>query len=291
MAMPRVRSPIRFETGVWFAIERQLTEDPSPLPRNWSRPVVRAVTPQVDGGRRPAKTTVGELVTVEADAFIDGHDAIRCDLRARHSTDSKWVSYPMRLLFDDRWRGAIPITETGRYRFSVRARVDEFLTWRNDLRERSRAGQDLSVELEVGAEIVERAAPRARAHERHLLASLVDAFRSSPRGLESAVPPTLAEWASRVGERDAGECRVLGIARFRDGGSHRSPFRDQLRVLFPRRRSRQSTVQLLVRAVSPLGLGRSGPSRHVRRCATGGSTTSSRWVSMSCTCRRFTRSG
>lgn len=197
MAMPRVRSPIRFETGVWFAIERQLTEDPSPLPRNWSRPVVRAVTPQVDGGRRPAKTTVGELLTVEADAFIDGHDAIRCDLRARHSTDSKWVSYPMRLLFDDRWRGAIPITETGRYRFSVRARVDEFLTWRNDLRERSRAGQDLSVELEVGAEIVDRTAPRARAHERHLLASLVDALRSSPRGLESAVPSSLTEWASR----------------------------------------------------------------------------------------------
>ena len=195
MAKPRVRSPIRFETGVWFAIERQLTEDPSPLPSTWSRPVVRAVTPQVDGGRRPAKTTVGELVTVEADAFIDGHDAIRCDLRSRHSTDSKWATSPMRPLFDDRWRGALPITRPGLYRFSVRARVDEFLTWRNDLRERSKAGQDLSVELEVGAEIVERAISRARTRERELLASLAVAFRSSPRGLESAVPPALAAWA------------------------------------------------------------------------------------------------
>jgi starch synthase (maltosyl-transferring) len=196
MARPRVRSPIRFETGVWFAIKRQVTEETSPLPSTWSRPVVRAVTPQVDGGRRPAKTTVGELVTVEADAFIDGHDAIRCDLRARHTTHGKWVSYPMQPLFDDRWRGTLPITELGLYRFSVRARVDEFLTWRNDLRKRSAAGQDLSVELEVGAEIVERAATRARARERAMLGSLVDAIRSSPRGLESAVPPTLAEWAS-----------------------------------------------------------------------------------------------
>jgi starch synthase (maltosyl-transferring) len=196
MAMPRVRSPIRFETGVWFAIKRQLTEDPSPLPSTWSRPVVRAVAPQVDGGRRPAKTTVGELVTVEADAFLDGHDAIRCDFHARHSTDNKWVIYPMQPQVDDRWRGTLPITEPGLYRFSVRARVDEFLTWRNELRERSRAGQDLSLELEVGAEIIERAAPRARGRERQMLASLVEAFRSSPRGLESAVPSTLAEWTS-----------------------------------------------------------------------------------------------
>ena len=197
MAKPRVRSPIRFETGVWFAIKRQLTEeDQIPLPSTWSRPVVRAVTPQVNGGRRPATTTVGELVTVEADAFIDGHDAIRCDLRSRHSTDSKWVSVPMQPLFDDRWRATLPITRAGLYRFSVRARVDEFLTWRNELRERSRAGQDLSLELEVGAEIVERAGARARSRERRLLATLVDALRSSPRGLEGAVPPLLAEWTS-----------------------------------------------------------------------------------------------
>src|SRR5580704_6803216 len=120
MARPRVRSPIRLETGVWFAIKRQVTEETGPLPSTWSRPVVRAVTPQVEGGRRPAKTTVGELVTVEADAFIDGHDAIRCDLRARHTSDGKWVSYPMQPLFDDRWRGTLPITELGLYRFSVR---------------------------------------------------------------------------------------------------------------------------------------------------------------------------
>src|ERR1700722_10535915 len=129
MAKPRVRSPIRFETGVWFAIKRQVTEDTSPFPSTWSRPVVRAVTPQVDGGRRPAKTTVGEFVTVEADAFIDGHDAIRVDLRARHSTDGKWTSSPMQPLVDDRWRGALPIAEPGLFRFSVRARVDEFLPW------------------------------------------------------------------------------------------------------------------------------------------------------------------
>ena len=54
-----------------------------PLPRAWTRPVVRDVRPQVDCGRRPAKTTVGENLAVEADAFIDGHESLWCELRYR----------------------------------------------------------------------------------------------------------------------------------------------------------------------------------------------------------------
>ena len=189
MAMPRLRNPIRIGAGAWFAVDRQLTEDPNPPPNTWTRPVVRAVRPQVDGGRRPAKTTVGELVTVEADAFSDGHDSLVCDVRARHTASNKWTSHRMQPLFDDRWRATFPITETGLYRFSVRARIDEFATWRDDLSERSNAGQDLAVELQVGADIVERAAARARAGERRMLELLADSLRSSRDGLDHAVPP------------------------------------------------------------------------------------------------------
>jgi hypothetical protein len=56
--------------------------EPVPLPIAWSRPVVRAVQPQVDHGSRPAKGTVGERLTVSADALIDGrplqvHDVLQ----------------------------------------------------------------------------------------------------------------------------------------------------------------------------------------------------------------------
>jgi starch synthase (maltosyl-transferring) len=196
MAMPRLRSPIRIEAGAWFAIDRQLTEDPIPPPSTWTRPVVRAVRPQVDGGRRPAKSTVGEFVSVEADAFLDGHESLVCDVRARHTDSSKWTSYRMGPLFDDRWRGTLPITDTGLYRFSIRARIDEFATWRDDLWQRSIAGQDLVVELQVGADIVARAATRARAAERRMLGLLADSLRSSRGGLDHAVPPELTTWAS-----------------------------------------------------------------------------------------------
>ena len=198
MAMPRLRIPVCVETGVWFALKRRLTESPiSPIspPNNWSRPVVRAVRPQVDGGRRPAKTTVGDYVTVEADAFVDGHESLVCDVRARHATSGKWTSHRMQPLLDDRWRGSFPVAETGLYRFSVRARIDEFATWRDDLKERSSAGQDLTVELRVGADIVERAAARARAGQRRMLELLAESLRSSRSGLHQTVSPELATWA------------------------------------------------------------------------------------------------
>lgn len=208
MARPRVRRPIRIDTGVWFAIERQLAEDRNSFPNKWSRPIVRAVTPQVDDGRRPAKTSVGELVTVEADAFVDGHDAIVCDLRARHRSGTKWTSIPMQPLLDDRWRGTLPITEPGLYRFCVRARVDDFATWRTDLRARAEAGQDLTVELEVGAGLVVDAARRARAQDGRRLEALAEAIRSSRRGLEGSAPTSLSDWLSDLSP-DASLATVL----------------------------------------------------------------------------------
>ena len=46
------------------------------------RTVVEAVTPQVDCGRFPVKRVVGDLLTVEADCFADGHDAVVAELLA-----------------------------------------------------------------------------------------------------------------------------------------------------------------------------------------------------------------
>ena len=39
------------------------------------RVVIEGISPEVDGGRFPAKRTVGDAVHVEADIFTDGHDS------------------------------------------------------------------------------------------------------------------------------------------------------------------------------------------------------------------------
>jgi starch synthase (maltosyl-transferring) len=180
-----------------------------PLPRVWTRPVVRDVRPQVDCGRRPAKTTVGEHLAVEADAFIDGHESLWCELRYRHELSASWTTHPMEKSFDDRWHGRLPITERGLYRFSVRARVDEFATWRDDLAARAAANQDLSVELRTGADLIEAAAMRARANERRMLVELAGALLDAPRSLENDIPPEIATWA--LGEPPSDTCSLADV--------------------------------------------------------------------------------
>jgi len=45
-----------------------------------TRVIIEDVTPRVDDGAFPIKRIVGDTVTVEADVFTDGHDAISCAL-------------------------------------------------------------------------------------------------------------------------------------------------------------------------------------------------------------------
>src|SRR5207302_5522044 len=140
--------------------------------------------PEIDAGRFPAKRALGETVTVEADVFGDGHDSLAAMLKYRllptptgvpsaqprggpkapegpKATEGQdWIEAPMVPLLNDRWRGEFPVTELGRYRFTVEGWVDHFETWSRQLAKRIEAGQDVTVELEVGARMVEQAAAR-----------------------------------------------------------------------------------------------------------------------------------
>jgi starch synthase (maltosyl-transferring) len=119
------------------------------------------VAPEVDGGRVPAKRTVGEQVVVEADIFADGHDALTCVMRYRHESTPTWTEVPMAPLVNDRWRADFPLGELGRYYFTVEGWIDPFETWSRQFAKRVEAGQDVTLELEVAARMVEAAASRA----------------------------------------------------------------------------------------------------------------------------------
>jgi starch synthase (maltosyl-transferring) len=112
------------------------------------------VRPQVDGGRYPAKRAVGDEVVVEADVFADGHDAVACELLWKHSAASQWNRVPMDFRHNDHWVASFRVEKLGRYEYSVRGWSDPFLTWRRDLVKRRDAGQDLTIDLKIGAEIL-----------------------------------------------------------------------------------------------------------------------------------------
>ena len=88
------------------------------LDQGRSRAVIENVKPEIDCGRFPAKRTVGERMTVEADIFVDGHDALSALLLYRKEGASTWIETPMQPLVNDRWRGTFEVNEIGNYYYT-----------------------------------------------------------------------------------------------------------------------------------------------------------------------------
>ncbi len=126
-----------------------------------TRVIIERVTPEVDGGRFPAKRSLGEMVSVEADIFCDGQDVLSARLLYRPSKEGEWADIPMTHFDNDRWRGEFRPTMLESYTFTIEAWVDRFLTWQRDLKKKVDAKLDVSVELLMGAEHVSQAAARA----------------------------------------------------------------------------------------------------------------------------------
>ncbi len=134
------------------------------------RAVIENIAPAVDDGRFPIKRTVGEEVVVEADCFTDGHDALICLLRWRHESESDWHETPMRSLPNDRWQASFRVESMGRYRYTVVAWVDAFLSWQRDFRRRVEEA-DIRIAALAGVELIEQAAARATGDDRAPLAA------------------------------------------------------------------------------------------------------------------------
>jgi starch synthase (maltosyl-transferring) len=142
---------------------------PSAMPTEGrARAVIEAIAPQVDGGRFAIKRVAGDRSEIEADCFADAHDTLACRLRHRREDDAKWSESPMVAIGNDRWRGEFVVPDVGRYRYSVVAWVDAFLSWRHDFERRVDA-DDMRVAAQMGAEIVAKAARRARGDDRRRL--------------------------------------------------------------------------------------------------------------------------
>ena len=126
------------------------------------RVVIESVSPQVDGGRFPAKSTLGDPVIVTADVFADGHDVVRCVLRYQKSPSRGWVERPMESLGNDRWEAVFTPDELGLWQFEIEGWVDHFDSWLSGTEKKAEAGVDIAVELQMGAALYAGAADRAK---------------------------------------------------------------------------------------------------------------------------------
>jgi starch synthase (maltosyl-transferring) len=157
------------------------------------RVVIEGVTPEIDAGGFPAKRSLGDRVTVEADVFGDGHDALACVLRWRHESSRAWNDVPMVPLGNDRWRGEFMVGELGRYFYTIQGWVDAFETWSRQFAKRVEAGQDITQELEVAALMIEASAARADGSDSNRLQGYAAAMRKGRASASAALSGELAQ--------------------------------------------------------------------------------------------------
>ena len=138
------------------------------------RVVIEGIEPQVNGGRYPAKRTLGDQVTVTAAVFSDGHDHVAARLLYRHTSQKRWQSVPFTALPNDLWTARFPVDKLGKWLFTVEGWVEHFETWVADLGKRLAAQpdpeqptqqvepQDIPLQFLIGAGLLEEIAERAK---------------------------------------------------------------------------------------------------------------------------------
>src|SRR5438067_11312785 len=85
--------------------------DGTTMLRTFPSAVIENLQPLIDGGRYPVERVTGEDLIVEADIFKEGHDVVAAALKWRMAVEPRWHETPMKLIVNDRWRGACTFYE------------------------------------------------------------------------------------------------------------------------------------------------------------------------------------
>ncbi|MCX6178049.1 MAG: alpha-1,4-glucan--maltose-1-phosphate maltosyltransferase [Chlorobiales bacterium] len=179
------------------------------------RVVIENISPELGGGKYTAKVVEGERLVVEADIFVDGADTICAELCVRQTGRTEWQRSPMAPLGNDRWQGSFTVGIPGGYDYTIEAWVDHFQTWRRGLAKKIEAGQDVSLDLQIGALFVEKGAARAEqadAEKITLSASLI-CSRNKDEAIAAALDGKLEQLMNHHPDKEHATVyeKVLGL--------------------------------------------------------------------------------
>jgi starch synthase (maltosyl-transferring) len=125
------------------------------------------------------KRLAGEMLTIDADIFGDGHESLRAVVLWRPVAARSWQEAEMRPLGNDRWQGNIPLAGVGRHVFTIEAWRDLFGTWCEEVEKKHGAGLSLTLELQEGRALLQQAIPHAGAKDAAALRLAVDRAAAS----------------------------------------------------------------------------------------------------------------
>ena len=143
--------------------------------------VIQNVRPQIDDGRYPAKREVGDQLQVSAEIFREGHDHLRAVILYRREDETSWREAPMTLINHGLalWQGSVGLYDNARFYYTVEAWTDAYESWCIDTEKKLAAGQNVTLELIEGRELIEEALPRAHGDDNAWLKSTIEMLQRS----------------------------------------------------------------------------------------------------------------
>ncbi|MDG4858841.1 alpha-1,4-glucan--maltose-1-phosphate maltosyltransferase [Streptomyces sp. T-3] len=116
------------------------------------------VRPQVDAGRRPARSVPGESFEVSATVFREGHDAVGANVVLIDPDGKEGAWTPMRLLAPgtDRYAARVAADREGEWSYRVEAWTDPVATWRHTAEVKVPARIDVELTFAEGAFLLDR---------------------------------------------------------------------------------------------------------------------------------------
>lgn len=172
-----------------------------------NRVAIEGVSPEIDGGRFPAKVVAGEPVLIEADIFGDGHDTIDAVLLFRPAgTEAGWTEQPMEFFENDRWQTRVTFPENRMYEFTFLAWRDLFGQWRKEIAKKHAAGLNIDLELKEGRLQLDGARKSERATQADIgklseLLNAFDALQGAPERLALLSSDVVFDLMKRAAER------------------------------------------------------------------------------------------
>ena len=183
---------------------------------------ILGLSPEVEGGRWPAKAFAGEVVPFRATAFREGHDLIgvRALLTSPSGVESTLVLEPGPT-GTDTWEGDARLDELGTWTYRVLAFADEFATWHHNAEIKIDAGIDVELMYLIGSNLLLEASkdPSRPSAERTLLGRLGKTLASVKKAAERRAvldDPELARIAVErpfMGLQSVSEPRAIRVER------------------------------------------------------------------------------
>jgi starch synthase (maltosyl-transferring) len=166
------------------------------------------ISPSVACGRYPAKAVVGEVITVSASVFREGHDAVAANVLWRPPTPAgsrrrlAKDTGPLILMrreahWSTRYQATVVPDRQGLWTLQVQAWSDPLGTWRHAVEAKTAAGQsgqEMANDLEGGALLLDQVLGRPKQRYATAIKSAVDALRDTSRSVPERIGPAIELW-------------------------------------------------------------------------------------------------